>query len=145
MTTFLLFCVLVFAGWFSIAVIGAYGTDWQKLAKTYRTDTIPRMGLRGEVVGMGWEWASPDLLKIRLSATQEGLFLSVHPIYAVMRPPLLIPWKDFRAVLQKGAGAASSFKLLLADGSNILVTSLAYRKIHPFLTHLSHAPAVVTA
>lgn len=140
MTTFLALCGYMVFAWVSIAIAGAYFTDWRELSKTYRTGTTPKTELRGQVVGMGWEWAAPDLLKIRMTAAKEGLYLSVHPLYEVIRPPLLIPWKDFCAVLQKGTGPSSCFKLLLPTSSNILVTSKAYQEIHPFLTHLSHAP-----
>lgn len=145
MINFLAICGCLVFLWGSVAILGAYFTDWLKLSKTYRTDTLPKLALRGQVVGMGWEWASPDLLKIRMSAAQEGLYLSVHPFYGVIRPPLLIPWKDFCSVLQKGTTSFASFNLLMRDGSNVLVTAKAYRDIHPFLTHLRHAPDPTSA
>lgn len=145
MINLLALCFCLAFAWASVAIAGAYFTDWRKLSKTYKTNTVPSVSLRGQVIGMGWESIAPDLLKIRMAATKEGLYLSVHQLYAVMRPPLLIPWKDFCAVLQKGTGPSSCFKLLLPTSSNILVTSKAYQEIHPFLTHLRHAPGPALA
>ena len=94
-----IFC-LVAAGWALICAGLSHFAGWRSLARHYRAST-PFRGRRfhfssaqfGGWVGYNGSFAT--------GADHTGLFVAVWPIFRICHPPLLVPWSEIQASVEK--------------------------------------------
>ena len=141
MTSLLLLCV-VLGSLLVFQVLWSVGIGWYRLSKLYETPI--RMGSK---IGSGPVCMNDDLPNGRLriwatlTATSQGLGLSMPWFFSLTCPPLLIPWKDFALVSKvELKGDSTTVKMYLRNGDTITVMQPEYLEMEPYLRHLPHRP-----
>ena len=86
---------LAFVGvWIVVLALLSQMSDWPKLAATYRAQRPPSgkcLPLQGGKIGGVWYRGC-----LTIYTSEDGLYLSVWPIFRFREPPLFIPWTDIR-------------------------------------------------
>lgn len=88
---------IAIVAWFAFVttLIGWLG-GWARLAERYRTTTPRPPGARLTSGRMRWMTGYNGVLYV--GWTDEGLHLSVFPLFRAGHPPLLVPWSDVEVV-----------------------------------------------
>ncbi|HEX8694234.1 MAG TPA: hypothetical protein VF746_17570 [Longimicrobium sp.] len=97
----LLFLVFFAVLWSGITVLLAYLSGWRALAGRFRGPLRAPEDTVGLASARIWRWAPVRYGSVlNVSAGREGVGLSVFPLFALVSPPLAIPWEamgDVRA------------------------------------------------
>ncbi len=83
----------LFAGlWFGVSwLIAQFG--WRALARSYRTTKEAPSEMHNFCTG-SINWFANYRVALRVGLTQDGVYLSVWPVFRIGHPPLLIPYRD---------------------------------------------------
>ena len=138
----LAFVIVVLGSLLVYQVLWSVGTGWYRLSKLYETPT--RLGSK---IGAGPISMNDDRQNGRLrlladvTATPQGLSLSMPWFFTLACPPLLIPWKEFALVPKvELKGDHTRVKMHLRNGDTLTVMQPEYLAMEPYLHHLPHRP-----
>jgi hypothetical protein len=71
----------------------ALGSGWVQLARVYRS-TGAFSGTQWGFQSAGFRYLARYSRVLTIGYGSGGLYMAVFPLFRVMHPPLLIPWKD---------------------------------------------------
>lgn len=92
-------CLTLFlATWVSVLWGISFLGGWSRLARHYRARRSSPGGLAWQTVQLDRGIAFRG--SVRVAADEQGLYLTVWPIYRAFHPPLMIPWEDLRGQRQ---------------------------------------------
>jgi hypothetical protein len=98
---------------FTAVLVFVLSTDWNKLAKLYRTDEPAPANLsRFEYGSVGMAYYKGSL---NVGVTSQGLYLSIFPLFNFGLPPLLIPWNAIRKIEPANQLFVQRFRLYLTE------------------------------
>ena len=86
--------------WVLIIGLVSLSAGWWRLAQHYRDfDNYQGRKLRMRSGSFGWASYGGVLI---LGANFQGMYLAVNPLFAILHPPLFIPWNDIQTEEKKG-------------------------------------------
>lgn len=95
---------------------------WWRLAQHYRDfDNYQGRKLRMRSGSFGWASYGGVLI---LGANFQGMYLAVNPLFAILHPPLFIPWNDIQTEERKGLFGKET-TLTFAKAPNAKLTILS--------------------
>ena len=124
-----LFPLMFAALWTGISVLVSRIGGWHVLALRYRTSQ-PFTGQRFWMKSAGMRWGASYRSCVNLAATQEGMFLSVFPMFRIGHSPLFIPWSEISWAAQESwFMKAVRFEFQGAPGVPLLLSRSLAREV----------------
>ena len=125
-----LVCFALFYAWCS--ALFAANAGWPALARRFRA-RLPMNGTSFEDQLFSINGSTLMGRATRLTVGPEGLLLTPRFAHRIGAPPLLIPWKDVRALDDGRLSGHMSYRMQLGEEANIVIGDLAYVAMRRFL------------
>ena len=111
-----------------ISLIGG----WSSLARRFRYDSPPPGGRRRSSLSACVGWSNYKFT-LNVTTANEGLYLTVHPLFRPFHPPLLIPWAEVRDLkpVESGYLRLFGFKSRLKVGKTWVTLTLPVEELRP--------------
>ena len=101
--------------WSGIIFLVGYASGWQKLAKTYLTNSFPDQPKSCNCI-LGKSSIYTGI--IQYASTREGLYLKTIKLFSVGHKPLFIPWSDIENY-EAGNSSTSSMPMFYKAKFNV--------------------------
>jgi hypothetical protein len=149
---YLLVLVPVFfvAMWAGVTTLLAFLSGWTSLARAYRGGLASVAGSVSMQSAVMRRFGIPVSYRhiLNVSVGAEGVQLSVHPLFALASPPLLIPWSDMaecRSYQALGMFDRFSFRPARCDVKIALAGSAARLLTEELAGESTQRPTLATA